>query len=74
MKNKKRFKTDILEQLRKNKALKYEMDKRGGTEYQVDMMLGITKKRSVTTGGYIRKEEDFPRLVTASPNKKAGKI
>ena len=73
MKNKKRFKADIREQLRKNKALKYEKDKYGGTAYQVDMPLGITKKRTVTTGWYAGKNEKLPRLVTAYPKKKAGK-
>lgn len=73
MKNKKRFKIDILEQLRKNKALEYTKDEYGGVAYQVDMVLGINKKRMVKTGWYIGKGERFPRLVTAYPNKKAGK-
>ena len=73
MNNKKRFKADILGQLRKKQVLEYAKDEYGGVAYQVGMVLGINKKRVVKTGWYIGKSERLPRFVTAYPKKKAGK-
>lgn len=70
MKNFERLESDILSKLRTNKALKYETNEYGDTEYQVNMLLGIAKKRMVSTGWIIKKNEKFPRFVTAYPNNK----
>ena len=70
MTNHKRLEKDILAKLRTNQALKYQTNENGDTEYQVNMLLGITKKKMIATGWIIRKGEQTPQFVTAYQNHK----
>lgn len=70
MKNRERLKKDILEKLKMNKALSYGKNINGDEVFQVNMLLGISKKCMVATGWVIPKGSKAPRLVTAYHNKK----
>lgn len=70
MKNRERLKKDILAKLKMNKALSYGKNINGDEVFQVNMLLGISKKRMVATGWVIPKGSKAPRLVTAYHNKK----
>lgn len=71
MKNYKRLINDVKSKLKTNKALKYkEKDKNGNEAYQVNMLLGVTKKRMVTTAWIIKPGEKSPQFITAYQNKK----
>ncbi|WP_432643218.1 DUF6883 domain-containing protein [Acidaminococcus sp.] len=70
MRNWERFMADVKKKVRTNKALKYRTDKYGQTEYQVNMQIGITRKRMVATGWVVRKGSSKPQFVTAYQNKK----
>ena len=65
----KQLENDIREKLAKTKALQYNKDKRGNTQFQVNMSLGITSKRVFTTAWTIEKGERNPKFVTIYPNK-----
>lgn len=60
-----RLKRDILAGLQENEAKFFEPNEYGHTTYQVNMLLGVTKKRWFTTGWQIDKGSDYPRLTTA---------
>lgn len=70
MKNWKRLERDILHKASTNKALKYKKDEYGRVAYQVNMLLGISRKRMVATGWIIDKKGDNPRMITAYHNQK----
>ena len=70
MKNYKRLENDIREKLKTNKALQYETNDDGDTSFQVNMLLGISKKEMVSTAWIIRKGETDPQFITAYKNKK----
>lgn len=69
MGNYERFKDDVRKGLQKNKAIKFETNKYGDTEYQVDMVLGINRKELITTGWVISKGSKIPRFITAYKSK-----
>ena len=56
---------DILEGLKKNEAKFFDPNKHGDTAYQVNMLLGVTRKRWFITAWQIDRGTDFPRLITA---------
>lgn len=62
MNNKKRFKADILGQLRKKQVLEYAKDEYGGVAYQVGMVLGINKNEWLRLVGILGKARGFPDL------------
>lgn len=65
-----KFKKDILNGLKHNKAFVYEKNKRGDVAISVIMELGITKKVECVTAWCIEKGEKNPKLVTAYPRRK----
>lgn len=64
MSNHRRLSKDIKAGLKNNIALKFKKNSHGEIEYQVDMVLGITKKVRITTAWAIKKGGS-PRFVTA---------
>ena len=73
MKNYERLQQEIQRKLKTNKALQYTTDEKGNTAYQVNMKLGLTDRRMVTTAWIIRKGETVPQFVSAYSNKKLNK-
>ena len=63
--DKERLRNDILAGLEQNEAKYFEPNKHGDTAYQVNMRLGISKKRWFVTAWQIDKGTDFPRFITA---------
>ncbi|MSS51575.1 DUF6883 domain-containing protein [Collinsella sp. WCA1-178-WT-3 (M1)] len=72
-KNVDRFKKDLLDGLKHNKAFVYAENKRGDVSMSVIMELGITKRAEVVTAWVIEAGEKNPHLVTAYPRKAKGK-
>lgn len=65
-----RFKKDLLEGLRENKAFVYTPNKRGDVSISVIMELGVTRKEEVVTAWAIEAGSKNPHLVTAYPRKR----
>lgn len=61
----KRLRKEILEGLRKNKAIEYETNEHGEKAYEVDMILGVTSKELFVTGWQFDKGAKYPRFITA---------
>lgn len=63
--NPERLKNDLLDGLRNNRAKAYEPDENGATAFEVDMMLGVTRKARFRTGWRIDAWQANPRFITA---------
>lgn len=72
-KNADRFKEDLLDGLKRNKAFVYAKNKRGDVSIGVTMELGITKRAEVVTAWAIESGEKNPHLVIAYPRRAKGK-
>lgn len=72
-KNADRFKKDLLDGIKRNKAFVYTKNKRGDVSMSVIMELGVTKRVEVVTAWVIESGEKNPHLVTAYPRKAKGK-
>ena len=72
-KNADRFKKDLLDGLKRNKAFVYTKNKRGDVSMSVIMELGVTKRVEVVTAWVIESGEKNPHLVTDYPRKAKGK-
>lgn len=68
-----RFKRDLLDGLKRNKAFVYTENKRGDVSMSVIMELGITKRAEVVTAWVVESGKKNPRLVTAYPRKAKGR-
>ena len=68
-----RFKKDILDGLKRNKAFVYTENKRGDIAMSVIMELGVTRRTEVVTAWAIESGEKNPHLVTAYPREAKGK-
>lgn len=60
-----RLRKDLLNGIKNNEAMEHETNEHGEKTYNVDMLLGVTKKRKFRTGWQIDKGSAVPRLVTA---------
>lgn len=72
-KNADRFKKDLLDGLKRNKAFVYNKNNRGDVSMSVIMELGVTKRVEVVTAWVIESGEKNPHLVTAYQRKAKGK-
>ena len=60
-----RLKRDLLEGLRNNEAKTFEPNQHGDRAFEVDMMLGVTRKAKFRSAWQIDRGADNPRFVTA---------
>lgn len=63
--NPERLKRDLLNGLSENSAKVYDANSYGNVSFEVDMMLGVTRKAKFRTGWIIEKGKTNPRFVTA---------
>lgn len=63
--NPNRLKQDLLDGLRKSPAKVYSANAHGSRAFEVDMMLGVTRKEKFRTGWQIDNGTDCPRFITA---------
>lgn len=69
-KNAGKLKRDILDGLKKSKALVYEKNRRGDVSMSVIMTLGLTRREEVVTAWVIEAGGKDPHLVTAYPRER----
>lgn len=60
-----RLKRDLLEGLPNSGAKMYEVNAQGDRSFEVDMILGVTRKAKFRTAWQIDKGSDSPRFITA---------
>lgn len=60
-----RLKRDLLEGLPNSGAKMYEANAHGDRSFEVDMMLGVTRKAKFRTAWQIDRGSDSPRFITA---------
>ncbi len=63
--NPERLRDDLLEGIKESSALAFDANEHGNRTFNVDMMLGVTRKARFRTAWQIDKEKDFPRFITA---------
>lgn len=63
--NPEQLQIDLLNGLMYNSAKEYKTNEYGNKVYEVDMILGITKKKKFRTGWQIDKGSTHPRFITA---------